>query len=207
MAHGRILVTSFWKSSDCIVSPLLLPNIYMAKEKLSSKQFMLIVNGPSCGGKSATADIFFERYGGIFNAKGDHIKWLISDYDAEIYRGVVHEMTLELIEVALRNKLSVLKEGALFEPGKLVQIAKDFNVPLFVANVSAPKNILEKRFLERIEAKKKGAKIANIDPKRFWELNEMYLATKVDSPLEFDSSLRSPQEIADDISGYIQTHL
>lgn len=168
---------------------------------------MLVLNGPSCGGKSTTADLFMERYGGIFNAKYDRIKWLISDYSPERDRDIIYEMTLEVARVALKNKLSVLKEGALFEPERLVRLAKDFNVPFFVANVSAPAKILEKRFLERIEAKKNGAKVANADPARFRELNKMYLDTKMDSPLEFDSSTQSPEEIVQAISGYMAGQL
>ncbi len=179
----------------------------MSKQKLASKEFLLLVNGPSCGGKSTVSKILLEKYGGIFNAKGDHIKWLISDYDAATHRGVVHEMTLELVKIALVNKLSVLKEGGLFEPEKLVDIAKEHNVAFFVVNISAPKKVLDSRFLERIEAKKNGAKISNVDPKRFDELYKMYLSTKMESPLEFDSSVQAPEEIAAAIAGYIQAHI
>lgn len=179
----------------------------MKKEKLSMQQFMLIVNGPSCGGKSAVISILLEQYGGILNAKSDQIKWLISDYQSEIYSKTVNEMIFEMIKVALRNNLSVVKEGALFEPEKLFQIAKDFKTPLFIANVSAPKEVLEKRFLERVEAKKNGAKISNVDPVRFEKLYQTYLATKMDSLLEFDSSLQSPEEIASVISEHIKSKL
>ena len=179
----------------------------MTKEKLSLKQFLLILNGPSCGGKSSVSDVFLGKYGGIFNAKSDQIKWLISDYDANVHQNIIHEMIVELIQVALKNGLSVLKEGALWEPEKILQITKDMNVTFFVANISAPREILEKRFLERVEAKKKGAKISNVDPERFWDLNDKYLATKMESPLEFDSSLQTAEEIADTISKYIQKNL
>ena len=179
----------------------------MSKPKLTTSEFLLLVNGPSCGGKSTVSKILLEKYGNIFNAKGDHIKWLISDYDAPTHRGVVHEMTIELIKIALANGLSVLKEGGLFESEKLVQIANEHNVPFFVSNISAPREVLDARFLERIESKKNGAKISNVDPKRFNELYEMYLNTKIESPLEFDSSKQSPEEIADIISDYIRTHI
>lgn len=180
----------------------------MAKEKLSNKQFLLVVNGPSCGGKTSVSNALLERYSGIFNAQGDQIKWLISDYDSEIYRGVVHDMVLEIIKIALKNNLSVLKQGALYESEKLAEIAKEFNVPLFIANVSAPTEVLEKRFQERIEAKKDGVKkISNVDPERFAQLQKMYFETKVDSPLEFDSSIQTPEEIADTISEYIKAHI
>lgn len=179
----------------------------MSKQKLATKEFLLLVNGPSCGGKSTVSKILLEQYGGIFNVKGDHIKWLISDYDAPTHRAVVHEMTLELVKIALSDGLSVLKEGGLFEPEKLVEIAKEHNVPFFVANISAPRQVLDSRFLERIEAKKNGAKISNVDPKRFSELYEMYLTTKMESPLEFDSSVQTPEEIANAITEYIRAHI
>lgn len=179
----------------------------MQKPKLVSKQFLLLVNGPSCGGKSTVSKILLEKYGGIFNAKGDHIKWLISDYDAPTHRGIVHEMTLELADIALLNGLSVLKEGGLFKPENLIELAKKHNAAFFVANIAAPKEALDQRFLERIEAKKNGAKISNVDPKRFGELYEMYLETKMESSLEFDSSVQAPEEIAKAISEYIKAHI
>jgi tRNA uridine 5-carbamoylmethylation protein Kti12 len=179
----------------------------MTKENLSSKQFLLIINGPSCGGKTAVAKTLLDQYASIFNAQSDQIKWLVSDYDPNVHRGIIHEMILELIKVALKNKLSVLKQGASYKPEILIQIAKDFNVPLFIANITAPKEILEKRFLERIEAKKNGARVSNVDPKRFAELNDLYQASKMDSELEFDSSLQSPEEIAFAIAEHVKKNV
>lgn len=179
----------------------------MKKIEISSRPFILIINGPSCAGKSAIANVILEKCGNIFNAKSDHIKWLISDYQAEVHREIIHKMTLELIKIALKNNFSVLKEGNIFEPEKLTQIAKDFNTPLFIANVSAPDKVLEKRFLERKKAKKNGAKISNVSIKRFKEINKMYLDTKIVSPLEFDSSIKSSEQIALIIIKHIKSNL
>ena len=174
------------------------------KEKLSEKQFFLIVNGPSCGGKSTVSDVIFDRYHGIFKGKYDVLKWLISDYTSLPYRTMVTEMTHETMRIALSYGMSVMKEGALYEPEKLINLAKEFNIPLFIVNVTAPKEILDERFQKRIAAKKNGAKIANVDPARFEELYAMYLETKMSTPLEFDSSKQSPEEIADSIVSYIR---
>ena len=178
------------------------------KEKLSQKQFLLILNGPSCGGKSNVSNILTERYGGIYNAKSDAIKWFISDYNPHVHRTAVYEMTLETIRVALKHGLSVIKEGALYKPEKLIQIAQEYSIPVFIANVSAPKDVLEERFQERIESKEKNqnAKIANVDPHRFNELYEMYIETKMESPLEFDSSKQTAEEITDNIVSYIRSN-
>lgn len=177
----------------------------MKKGKLTSKQFLLILNGPSCGGKSAVSDVLFDKYGGIYKAKSDAIKWLISDYDAKRHRGIVFRMTLETVRVALGAGLSVVKEGALHDAGKeLVVMAKKAKARFFVANISAPWDVLKTRFAERIAMKKKGAKISNASPKRFKELYNMYLGEKMKTELEFDSSTQSPEKIVDEIVLYIK---
>ena len=176
------------------------------KNKITNKQFFLIINGPSCSGKSFVSDVICTNYGGIFKASGDKIKWLISDYEATIHRGIVHNMVTELIKVALSNNLSVLKEGALWKVEDYVELAKQKDIPLFIANIEAPLEVLFSRFKERIEAKKQGAKISNTDPKRFKELYDMYINTKIDTPLIFDSSKQSPEEIVELIVDYIGEH-
>ncbi|MFC1608746.1 hypothetical protein ACFL3M_01015 [Patescibacteria group bacterium] len=89
----------------------------------------------------------------------------------------------------------------------MLEVAEEFNIPVFVANVSAPREVLDERFSERIEAKKKGAKISNVDPERFWEFCEMHYENKMETPLEFDSSVQSPEEIACAIVKHIQSNL
>ena len=178
----------------------------MTKEPLTPNQFFLIVNGPSCGGKSSVSDVLCEKYGRIFKGKSDVIKWLISDYTAVNDRGVLLEMTVATMRVALSHGLSVLKEGAHWAPEKYVAMAKEFNIPLFIANVEAPWDILVERFEHRIEKKKLGAKIANTDPVRFKELYDSYNLTKMETSLSFDSSKQSPEEIASTIATTIQNY-
>jgi len=183
----------------------MLSYLCMSKEKIIDNQFLLIINGPSCGGKSAVADVLYEKYGGIFHGKSDHIKWLISDYDPNVHREFVHLMTYEIVKVALLCGFSIIKEGNIFEPEKYVEIAKKAEIPLFVANIEAPRDVLLSRFEKRIEAKKLGAKkIANTDPRRFKELYDMYNSTKMETSLVFDSSKQNPEEIAETIVTFIR---
>ncbi len=175
-------------------------------ELLRNEQFLLILKGPSCGGKSSISDIIFEKYAGIYKAKSDAIKWLISDYQSTRHRGIVHLMTLGTMRTALSNGLSVLKEGALWGPETYVEMSKELNIPLFIANIEAPWDVLESRFEKRIEAKEQGARISNVDPKRFKELYDMYLDSKMKTEMEFDSSKESPEEIVKQIVSYIRNH-
>lgn len=177
----------------------------MQREKIIDKQFLLIINGPSCGGKSSVSNVLFEKYDGIFNAKGDTIKWLISGYTPLTHRSAVHDMIVDIIKIAIPHKFSILKEGASYEPEKYIEIAKANNLLLFIVNIEAPWEVLTKRFEERIEAKKQGVKkIANVDPVRFKELYEEYNKTKMDTPLVFDSSKQSPEDIAEQIVKYMR---
>ncbi len=180
----------------------------MLKEKLTDKQFFLIINGPSCAGKSSVSDILTETYGNIYKGKSDAIKWLISDYTPDTHRGIVHLMTLETIRVALTQGLSAIKEGALWETEKYTEIAKSLDIPLFIANIEAPWEVLLSRFEARVETKRQGAdkKIANTSPTRFKELYDMYHAAKMTTDMAYDSSKQTSQEIAEQISSYIRNH-
>lgn len=164
------------------------------KEKLTPDQFILVLHGPSCAGKSTVSDIIFKKYGGIFKGKSDTIKRLISDYDNTIHHDLVGLMTLETMRVALEHGLSVMKEGGLYGVDETVQLSEQFKVPIFIANISAPWEVLLGRFNERIAAPIPGVKI-NTDHTKFREIFDRYHATKHDSLLTFDSSVQSPEEI------------
>jgi chloramphenicol 3-O-phosphotransferase len=178
----------------------------MQKDKITEKQFILILDGPSCGGKTTVANVIMDMLGGIFDAKNDQIKWLISDYSPTAHGAIVDKMMVEAIRVAIKNGLSILKQGTMFGTDGILQIAKELGVPVFTVNISAPKEILDERFLERIEAKKKGAKISNVDPDRFTEIYNTYLKKKMNTPLEFDSSIQSPEEIVYAIFEHIRSN-
>jgi len=45
-----------------------------------------------------------------------------------------------------------------------------------------------------------------VDPHRFNELYEMYIETKMESPLEFDNSKQTTEEIANTIVSYIRSN-
>lgn len=181
----------------------------MSKERLTKNPFLLLIDGPSCSGKTSVASAITEKYGEIFNAKHDKIKWLISNYKSSNHRNIVYDITRSTIKTALENGLSVIKEGS-FEPQKIIEIGKQLNVPVFVANIVAPKEVLEERFKKRIEKKKDDpeVKISNTSLERFNEkMYNKYLESKLDSPLEFDSSKQSPEEIAEKIIDYIKNNI
>lgn len=177
----------------------------MNKPQLTNNQFLLVLHGPSCAGKSTISDIIFKQYGGIFKGKSDTIKRLISDYDYPTHRDMVGEMTLATMKIALAHGLSVLKEGGLYGLPELVSISKETQVPLFMVNIAAPWEVLLERFQVRKENPLPNVKI-NTDTTRFKEVYDEYLATKMETPLEFDSSKQTPEEIVATIVARIKKH-
>jgi chloramphenicol 3-O-phosphotransferase len=173
-------------------------------ERLTEKQFLLLVNGPICGGKSTTIKQLFETYAGLFKVQGDVIKLQISGYVADVQRDVVYEMSIALTQSALSQGLSVIKEGATYQPERYSEIVKQFNIPVYVANISAPWEILVKRWQEREDAKNAGLRAKNADFTRLEVVYNMYLNAKMETPLEFDSSVQSTQEIVDQITQHIK---
>ncbi|MBN1175563.1 hypothetical protein JXA48_02885 [Candidatus Woesearchaeota archaeon] len=144
--------------------------------KNNSKQFFLIVNGPSCGGKSSLIKILKSQLENIFSASRDKVKWLISDYAYKDHKEIVDEMMFEMISVALKRGLSVIKDGLLEPADNYVELAKSFDVPIYFVNVF-----------------------------RFDELTQIYETYKVSSSLEFDTSVNSSEYIADVVIDYINS--
>jgi predicted kinase len=173
-------------------------------ELLTEKQFLLLINGPICGGKSTTVEKLFVTYSGLCKVQGDFIKLQISGYEANKQRNIVYEMSIAMTLAALQQGLPVIKEGATYQPERYREIVKQFNIPVYVANISAPWEILVKRWQEREDAKNAGLRAKNADFARLEVMYNMYLNAKMETPLEFDSSVQSTQEIVDQISQHIR---
>jgi|GEM_PF-1197731 predicted kinase len=180
----------------------------MGQREFKQGQFFVVIHGPSCGGKSSINREIQSRFTGVFDARQDKVKWLISDYSSKKYykkySEVLEDMLSKMIGVALKHGLSVIKEGMREDPKKLKQLAKRSNVPIFFINVSAPKKVLISRFKDRLTIPKPGAKLANKCPKRFEQMRIFYENTKVKTSLEFDSSNQSPKEMVDEILKFIK---
>jgi broad-specificity NMP kinase len=177
----------------------------MTYEKIIPGPFILILHGPSCGGKSTLSDILFKRYGNIFKGKSDTLKRLISDYDPITHRDFVTALTLVTMKYALEQGFSVIKEGGLHGLNETVEFSKSMNIPLFIVNISAPWHVLAIRFEERIGKPIPGVKI-NTNTDRFKEIYEEYLSTKLETPLEFDSSELTPEEIVEKIVSAVRAY-
>jgi predicted kinase len=114
---------------------------------------LVLVDGPSCGGKSTVADALWERRAGWYLARGDRIKWLISGYQSERHRPTVDAMLIATARVALKQGMSVIVDGpGLCGPGSFMALAREFGLQPVVVEVTAAAHVLHARFDDRVAA-------------------------------------------------------
>ncbi len=167
-------------------------------------QFILILNGPLCSGKTKVADSIMHSYKKVFSLSANKIKFLISDYTPNRDRAVVHECLMLIAEKMLQNGMSLLLEGGSLTQGKLnkslSELAHKHGLKVTVINIEAPLDVLKKRFQERLTtAAERGSKLSVTNDAGYMERYNAYQSIKSEGQRTFDSSIQSPEEIAKEI--------
>lgn len=177
-------------------------------KKINFPKFILILNGPSCAGKTSIARYFSSRYKSIFTPRGDQIKWMISDYkrDNLEYKKQILKMVFGLINFAIKEGFSIVHDWSILDSDrkKLKLLAKRYGFVFIEVNVEADFCTISKRFDERIKAAKSGARISLIDPKIMKERYEHYFNSKDKKLPTFDSGKFSSEKISKKIISLIK---
>lgn len=164
------------------------------------KNYILVINGPMLAGKSTLTGLFLKE-GNTLRISSDAVKWLIGGYDAEnvAHRNLKEEMAFSLAETGVRNGLSLLVDGGHAKyRNKLRELAEKYEYHYLSINLEAPKNILEKRFQERVlDAKKRDFKKISVTTKEGFDSRyEWYVTENKDSDaMVFDTAENSPEEV------------
>lgn len=171
-------------------------------------QFILILNGPICSGKTKVADSILRGHKKVFSLSANKIKFLISDYTPNRDRTVVHECLMLIAEKMLQNGMSLLLEGGSMAQGKLNEslgeLAHTHGLKVTIVNVEAPLNVLKKRFEERlVTAAERGSKLSVTNDAGYMERYNAYQSIKHEGQETFDSSIQSPEEIAKEIMALV----
>ena len=169
-----------------------------------NKKFIIVLYGPSCGGKTSVVELLISRNKNIFRASPDKIKWLISNYNWKHHSDVVYRLLVKLSQGAASEGFSIVCEGSIQAMKNKSRdfrlIAKRNKMAFFEFNIIAPFDAVKERFKERIKnSKLKGWKISNKSHKRFKELynlNKKHEDGKIPS---FDSSILSTKKIVKEI--------
>lgn len=164
---------------------------------------LILINGPTCVGKSAVITELGKLRTGFFHLSYDRVKWCFLDYKSGSHADEIYKMLTALMRECVEAGVSVIKDGGLYKEKifPIVELAKEAGYKIVEVNLEAPKEILIKRFEDRIERSNKNGKegFANLSEERFWELNEMYESSKNTELKTYDTSLMSSEEIAKDI--------
>jgi len=165
---------------------------------------IIVLHGPMCAGKSTITKLLMQD-NNIFRGSSDTIKWLISNYSAnnETHRKIAKEITFSAIETAVVSGLSVVIDGGFAKfKDRYKELAYKFNFHYISINIEAPIEILEKRFLERVElatqANSKTISVTTLEG--FHSRYQWYLNSNKDHDgITLDSGRLSPEEIVDEI--------
>ncbi len=164
---------------------------------------LIVINGPTCVGKSAVITELGKLRKGFFHLSYDRVKWCFLDYKSGSHADEIYRMLEALMKECVATGTSVIKDGGLYKEKivPLVELAKDADYKIVEVNLEAPKDVLIKRFEDRVERANKNGRegFANLSEERFWELNEMYEFSKNGELKTYDTSLMSSEEIAKDI--------
>ncbi len=168
------------------------------------KQFILIIDGPICSGKTFVIDHIMANYKKVFRLSPNKIKFLISDYTPDRDRPTVHACITAIAEKMLEAGMSLVLEGGSVAQGNLNQslheIATKRGMKVTTVNIEAPIDVLKQRFNERVAISiSRGKKISVIDDAGFMERYNAYLAIKDQGQKTFDSSTQQPEEIVKEI--------
>ena len=171
------------------------------------KKFILVIYGPSCGGKSSVIDLLISKHENLFRVSQDKIKWLISRYDKNKHTEIVYSFLVNLAKDAVSKKFSLVVEGGNVAKNKVKDfrlLAKKNKMDFFELNREAPFDTAKERFKERVKgAKLKGWRVSNKSLKRFKELYNLHEEKKNKKTPTFDSSVLTTEKIVKEIENII----
>lgn len=113
----------------------------------------------------------------IFHVKYDRIKWLVSNYhrDNTKQTDLIFAVMKNMIGEGITRGFDILIEGLGVEIFETVKSSYEAECEVLPIKMIADKEILEKRFLARVEsAKNSNVKISNLSIDVFWQLYEKY---------------------------------
>jgi predicted kinase len=160
----------------------------------------LVVYGPLCSGKTTMLKVFSQQQEKAFKISVDNIKSLVSDYNSERDFDTVNEILFDAVRSAVSKGYSIVIEGNTViqrSQATIESIAEEGGLKLLEVNIIAPIEILEARFLQRLEnAKAIGKKMAITSVGEMKLLHDQFHLHKKSIGNEYDSSILSPEDIA-----------
>lgn len=163
---------------------------------------IIVINGPSCAGKSTIIDKIFETKRDIFWLKFDAIKRFFIDYDSSSDKQKVTALFVVIGKDRIDKDEDILLEDhnvvSDYKNTEVLDYAKENKYVVFEYNIEAPYEILLSRFRLRASNLRSGIKI-NLSEEKHKNMYNKYLEYKNLNIKTFDTSLQSAEEISKEI--------
>ncbi len=173
------------------------------KHNINMKKLILI-NGPSCAGKSTVVSSFFEAKKDIFWLKYDAVKRFFVDYEPATDKQKVVDLLTVIAKDRITKNETILAEGLIDESFyDIQQFAKDSGYTIYEFNIEAPYDVLLARFRERVKNPIPGIKINSSEDKHL-EIYTRYQSTKNQNAVTLNTNVMTPEDISHTILETIQ---
>lgn len=167
----------------------------------------IILNGPSCSGKSAILKKVLTEKENLFHLSYDTVKWMFPHYSPPKHAEEVRAVLLAIAGTVCGLDYDIVCDSALLRSWreKLADFASTHGYDLVEINLEADYPILEKRFEGRLEEAERDPekKHSNLSRERFKELFDTYEREKNPSAITFRTDVQAIGEIADRIAELI----
>lgn len=160
----------------------------------------IIINifGPSTAGKSTIAALLQVKFDRLYTVDFDVIKRQINNYHWQRDSKIATQITYDTLKSVSRTNLmmlTLLPPPTIEDHERLEAITRDYNYNLLDIEITAPKDVLIKRYQERLEQSAlsgSNCKFKTLDEFKA-KLEDGYY--RPDDVITFDSSVQSPTEI------------
>ena len=159
----------------------------------------VLINGPSCSGKSSIIKTVLKEKDRYFHLSYDALKWSFSHYEAPKHYKEVQEIVRAVAATVCGMKYNMISDAGLYKASreKLFKIARAQGYEIIEINFEAEYDMLLKRFEERVAQAKATPerKISNLSVDRFKELYDIYQSEKNPNAILFKTDEQNSEEI------------
>lgn len=170
----------------------------------------IIINifGPSSAGKSTIAELLQGHIERLYTVDFDVVKRQLAGYYWKRDRNVSEQITFDTLISATKAELPIL---ALLPPPKqkeayerIVAVAEESGYSLINVEITAPKEVLIERYQDRLQKIQESGTTWKFKTLDEFKANLDVVYYRPDNTITFDSSIKSPDNIFQDIKNKIE---
>lgn len=164
---------------------------------------LVILNGSTCSGKSATLKIIMKQKNHLFWLSYDALKWSFSNYKSETHYQDVQKVLLTVASAVFDMKYNVITDSVLYASSRedLISLAEQAGYEIFEVNLETDFEVLSKRFDERVASAlaNPNSRISNLSKDRFKELFDIFQREKNPEAITFRTDILGAEEVASNV--------